>query len=165
MDNTPGVVVDHCTSKFQLELAGSSARTSPALVSQQSVRLSFPHVRSKPESAFDHAMASTPLECPWNSRAGEMEFRRSHTWSVGERSSSEATMSCVATSGFHCSAEHRRRLFGSVNEITGRCRFRSHTTVVPLSEEEARMCCTLLFHAKYDTSPVSGAPEPPFRGG
>ena len=57
-------------------------------------------------------------------------------------------MSCVATSGFHCIAEHRRRLFGSVKEITGRCRFRSHTTVVPLRDELARMCCTFLFHAR-----------------
>ena len=165
MESTPGVVVDHCTSKFQLELAGSSASTSPASVSQHSVRLSLPHVSSSPGSALDHAIASTPLECPTNSRAGEMELRRSQICRDGERSSSDATMSCVATSGFHCSAEHRRRELGSVNEITGRCRFRSHTTVVPFRDEDARMCCTLLFHARKDTSPVSGWPAPPFSGG
>jgi hypothetical protein len=37
-----------------------------------------------------------------------------HTCKEGERSSSDATMSWVATSGFHCKVEQRRRLVGSV---------------------------------------------------
>ena len=148
MERTPGVVLDHCTSKFQLLLAGNSASTSPATVSQHSVRLSLPQVSSSPGSACDHAIARTPLLWPTNSLAGEMELRRSHICSDGDLSSSDATMSCVATSGFHCIAEHLLRLLGSVKEITGRCRFRSHTTVVPLRDELARMCCTFLFHAR-----------------
>jgi hypothetical protein len=148
VESTPGVVVDHCTSKFQFELAGSSARISPASVSQHSVRLSFPQVSKSPGSALDHAIARTPLLCPTNSLAGDMEFRKSQICSEHERSSSDATMSCVATSGFHCIALQRRREFGSVKEITGRWRFKSHTTVVPFKLEDAKMCCTLLFQAR-----------------
>lgn len=88
-------------------LAGSSATTSPLGASQQSVRLSLPHVSSSDVSVDDQASASTPLLWPENLRAGEMLLRRSHTCSVGERSSSEAVMSWVATSGFHANAEHR----------------------------------------------------------
>ena len=120
VDKMPGDVLLHCTSKFQFALAGSSEMTSPASVSQHSVRLSLPHVSNSDGSCKFHAMARTPLECATNSRAGEMEFLKSHTCNEHDRSSSLATMSCVATSGFHCNAEHRRREFGSVNEITGR---------------------------------------------
>mmetsp|Transcript_26313 Transcript_26313/g.84185 ORF Transcript_26313/g.84185 Transcript_26313/m.84185 type:complete len:662 (-) Transcript_26313:135-2120(-) len=165
VERMPGVRGDHCTSKFQLELAGSSARTLPSLESHTSVRLSLPQVRSSAGSAVHHAIESTPLVCPTSSLRGEMELRRSHTCRVGERSSSDATMSCVAASGFHWSAEHLRRLVGSVNEITGRWRLRSQTTVVPEVEVEARMCCTFLFHARYAISPPAGAPCCPLRAG
>ena len=50
------------------------------------------------------------MACPTNSLSGDTEFRRSHIWSVGERSSSEATISCVATSGFHWRTDARRWL-------------------------------------------------------
>ena len=105
-------------------------------------------------SAAHHDMASTPLLWPENSCAGEILLRRSHTCSVVDRSSSEAVMSCVATSGFHASAEQRRAPLGSVKLITGRCRFKSHTTVVPPADVEARMCCTLQFQARKVTSPA-----------
>ena len=78
---------------------------------------------------------------------------------MGLRSSSDATMSCVATSGFHWMHELRARRLGSLNEITGRWRLRSHTTVVPLADVDARMCCTLRFHARYVISP--GVPPLP----
>lgn len=61
-------------------------------------------------------------------RTGDTELRRSHSCSAGAMSSSDATMSCVATSGFHCIALHRLRPEGSLNDTTGRCFFRSHTT-------------------------------------
>ena len=77
-----------------------------------------------------------------------MLFRRSHTCSVGERSSSEAVMSWVATSGFQARAEQRCDPLGSMKLITCFCLFRSHTTVVPWEEVEARMCCTLQFQAR-----------------
>mmetsp|Transcript_13317 Transcript_13317/g.48470 ORF Transcript_13317/g.48470 Transcript_13317/m.48470 type:complete len:274 (+) Transcript_13317:1486-2307(+) len=125
VEHSPGTVGDHCTSKFQLSLGGSSLTTSPVIVSQHSVRLSLPHVSSRPESAGHQDMASTPLVCPTNSFSGEMELRRSHTCSAGERSSSEATMSCVARSGCHCMAEQRRAPLGSEKEMTGRCFLRS----------------------------------------
>ena len=44
----------------------------------------------------------------------------------------------------HASVPH---LLGSLKLMTGFWRFRSHTTVVPLVEEDAKMCCTLRFHA------------------
>mmetsp|Transcript_27610 Transcript_27610/g.65510 ORF Transcript_27610/g.65510 Transcript_27610/m.65510 type:complete len:216 (+) Transcript_27610:188-835(+) len=106
----PGTDGDHATSKFQLPLGGSSVTMLLLSMSQQIVRLSFPLVSISEGSVRYHAMERTPLECPASSFSGETLFLKSHSCSVGERSSSDATTSCVATSGFHCSAEQRLRL-------------------------------------------------------
>lgn len=52
------------------------------------------------------------MACPWNSLMGDTLLRRSHSCRLGDMSSSEATISCVATSGFHCTTEQRLRLPG-----------------------------------------------------
>mmetsp|Transcript_14440 Transcript_14440/g.36172 ORF Transcript_14440/g.36172 Transcript_14440/m.36172 type:complete len:361 (+) Transcript_14440:2369-3451(+) len=153
VDRMPGTSGLHLTSKFQLLPAELSATTDPCDMSQQSVRLSFPLVSNMFGSpGAPHAMESTPLWCPCSSFRGLMELRRSHTCSDGDLSSSLATTSCVATSGFHCSAEHRRFMLGSLKLMTGFCRLRSQTTVVPDVDVDARMCCTFRFHARNDVS-------------
>jgi hypothetical protein len=43
-------------------------------------------------------------------------------------------------------------LLGSWKEMTGFLSLRSHTTLRPLCEVEARMCCTLRFHATLEMS-------------
>mmetsp|Transcript_14619 Transcript_14619/g.36386 ORF Transcript_14619/g.36386 Transcript_14619/m.36386 type:complete len:490 (-) Transcript_14619:471-1940(-) len=166
VEKTPGTLGHHCTSKFQLLLVGSSHRMSALCTSQQMVRLSLALDSSRVGSWCDHAMLSTPFVWPTNSLRGDTLLRRSHICSVGDLSSSDATTSCVATSGFHCRADARRVLLGSLKLITGFCLFRSQTTVVPLAEEDARMCCTLQFQEMYVISlpPVPGA-EAPFRAG
>jgi len=144
----PGVVGDHAMSKFQLPLCGSSVTTVPLAMSQQMVRLSLPALSISVGSTVHHASESTPFWWPDSSWMGDMLLRRSHSCRVVERSSSDATTSCVAMLGFHCSAEQRRRLWGSEKLMTGFCFLRSHTTVEPAPLVEARMCCTLLFHAR-----------------
>lgn len=55
-------------------------------------------------------LALLTLVCATNSLRGDTLLRRSHICSVGLRSSSEATISWVAMSGFHWRAEQRRWL-------------------------------------------------------
>lgn len=63
------------------------------------------------EVACPPLLAQMPtLVWPTNSLSGDTLLRKSHICSVGERSSSDATTSCVATSGFHCRMDARRRL-------------------------------------------------------
>lgn len=59
------------------------------------------------------------LVWPTNSFSGDTLLRRSHICSVGERSSSDATTSCVATSGFHCRMDARRRLRAHIVAVNG----------------------------------------------
>mmetsp|Transcript_24380 Transcript_24380/g.43411 ORF Transcript_24380/g.43411 Transcript_24380/m.43411 type:complete len:202 (+) Transcript_24380:2555-3160(+) len=161
----PGVEGDHARSKFQLLLGGSSVMIEPLSISQQIVRLSLPALSIRDGSRVHQAKDRTPLVCADNSCSGDMLFRRSQSCSVVERSSSDATTNWVAMLGFHCRAEQRRRLCGSEKLITGFCFFRSHTTVEPAPLVDARICCTLLFHARWVISPEGWLGPVPFREG
>lgn len=55
-------------------------------------------------------MLRIPLVCPESSERGEALFLRSQTWTVGVRSSSDATRTCVGRSGLHSRTEQRREL-------------------------------------------------------
>ena len=144
---SPAVFFDHCASKFQLELAGNSAKTLPSFASQTKVLLSLPLDSNKSPSWGDHAKDKTPFVCPTNSFVGATLFLKSHTCNEHDLSSSLATINCVATSGFQLIAEHLLFDCGSTNEITGLCLFKSHTTVVPLVVPQlAKMCDTFVFH-------------------
>ena len=144
---------DHCTSKVGRVVEGSSQTMSPVDTSQQMVRLSLPEERSRLESCGHHEAARMPLVCPCSSRTGMVALRRSQIWSTGDRSSAEATRTSVAASGFHVMTELRCvLLFGSWKEMTGFLSLRSHTTLRPLCEVDARMCCTLRFHATLEMS-------------
>mmetsp|Transcript_29472 Transcript_29472/g.70885 ORF Transcript_29472/g.70885 Transcript_29472/m.70885 type:complete len:214 (-) Transcript_29472:482-1123(-) len=147
VERIAGSLGDHDTSKFQLDDAGSSHMIWPVLGFQQSVRLSLPHVSSIDVSNSHQDMARMPRLCPDSTLAGECALRRSHIWRIGVLSSSEATMTCVATSGFHARAARDVLLTVSVKEMTGRFCRKSQTTDVPLAPVEARMCSTLGFHA------------------
>ena len=73
-----------------------------------------------------------PLWCPRSSICGAVALRKSHTWRTGLRSSSDATITRVATSGDHATTELRcERLDGSVKLMTERLSLRSHTTDWP----------------------------------
>ena len=80
----------------------------------------MPHLLSleddsrKAGSCGHHERPSTPPRWPRSSRSGDTLLRRSHSCSVGDVSSSEPTISCVATSGFHCSTDVRFGLQGGL---------------------------------------------------
>ena len=135
------------------------------VISHAITLLSFPEDKRKEASWGHHDSASTPLLCPCISINGDTELRRSQSCSAGDASSSEATTSCVATSGFHATAEHLRLPAGSLKEITGRCFFKSQTTTVPPTVAVARMCCTLRFHAKQVMSEPCDPGAAPFIAG
>mmetsp|Transcript_46431 Transcript_46431/g.123175 ORF Transcript_46431/g.123175 Transcript_46431/m.123175 type:complete len:262 (+) Transcript_46431:425-1210(+) len=147
VDRMAGSLGDQRTSKFQFPPAGSSHMMLAVLGFQQRVRLSLPHVSSMELSKGLHDRPRMPREWPRSALAGEWAFRRSHIWRMGVVSSSEATMTWVATSGFQAMQEREVRVAESVKEMTGRFCRRSHTTEVPVEPVEARMCSTLGFHA------------------
>lgn len=79
-------------------------------------------------------------------------------WATRARPTQQAWLGCDAI----CSAA--AHLLASLKLITGFCRFKSQTTVVPLLLHDATMCCTFLFHATYVMSVpalLPGAPEAP----
>mmetsp|Transcript_41681 Transcript_41681/g.87041 ORF Transcript_41681/g.87041 Transcript_41681/m.87041 type:complete len:241 (+) Transcript_41681:2669-3391(+) len=154
VDRIAGSFGDQRTSKFQFPPAGSSHMMVPILGFQQIVRLSFAHVRSIELSCGLHDSPRMPRECPRSVFAGECALRRSHIWRMGVVSSSEATMTWVATSGFHARQDREVRVAESVKLMTGLFCRRSQTTEVPLLPVEARMCSTLGFHATHVMSIV-----------
>mmetsp|Transcript_11043 Transcript_11043/g.36222 ORF Transcript_11043/g.36222 Transcript_11043/m.36222 type:complete len:381 (+) Transcript_11043:1087-2229(+) len=159
---------DHCTSNVQLAEGGSSQSTSPVAGSQQSVRLSLPDEMSKFSSCGHHDAVRMPLEWPVSSLTGANALRKSQICMLGKASSSEATMICVATSGFHAMTELRCPRFAElVKLMTGFLSLRSHTTERPLCDVDARMCVTLRFHATQEMSapgPGDFAPGETTRG-
>lgn len=152
-ETSPTFLGDHSTWKVQLEAGGSSVRYSALSGSQTIVRLSLPDEISRLVSKGHQLAERMPLWCPRSSSSGAKALRRSHTWRTGLRSSSEATRTRVVASGDHSITELRCvRLFGSWKLITGRFCFRSHTTLSPPCDVEARMCGTLRFHATHEMS-------------
>jgi len=132
----------HRTSKFQFPDAGSSHMMEESFGFQHRVLESLPAVRSIDESKGHQDIERMPRVCPWSVFAGAWAFLKSHICRIGVVSSSEATMTCVAMSGFQ--ARHDREVFvaESVKEMTERFWRRSHTTEVPLDPVEAKMCST-----------------------
>ena len=126
------------------------------------VRLSLPDEMRRLESKGHHDAERMPLWWPRHSISGAVALRRSHICSTGLRSSSDATMTRVATSGDQATTLLRcARLFGSVKLITERLSLRSHTTLWPPCDVDAMICGTLRFHATHEMSaggPPSFAP-------
>mmetsp|Transcript_39486 Transcript_39486/g.106814 ORF Transcript_39486/g.106814 Transcript_39486/m.106814 type:complete len:248 (+) Transcript_39486:1438-2181(+) len=148
-----GLCGAHFTSKFDCnDCISQKVSILPSLLLQHIRRLSLPQDRMRFGSCVFQATPRMPLEWPAVSLNGYVQFRRSHIWIAGCRSSSYATSNCVGTSGCHSTPEMRWRLAGSWKLITSFFCFRSQTTVVPVLEQEHRMCWTFLFQAQHSTS-------------
>eukprot|EP00955_Chlamydomonas_euryale_P022719 240126-Chlamydomonas_euryale.AAC.2 len=90
--------------------ADTNAHTCAAATSHTIVRPSRAELASSDASCGHHASPVAPRAWPTNSLSGPELLRRSHICSVALRSSSPATMSCVATSGFQASTDARLTL-------------------------------------------------------
>mmetsp|Transcript_90720 Transcript_90720/g.280577 ORF Transcript_90720/g.280577 Transcript_90720/m.280577 type:complete len:248 (-) Transcript_90720:248-991(-) len=148
-----GLCGAHLTSKFPCcEVISQKVSILPSLLLQQMRRLSLPLDMMRLGSCVFQATPRIPLEWPAVSLNGYVQFRRSHIWMAGCLSSSYATRSCVGTSGCHSTPEMRCLFAGSWKLITSFFCFKSQTTVVPVLEQEQRMCWTFLFQAQQRTS-------------
>mmetsp|Transcript_222 Transcript_222/g.581 ORF Transcript_222/g.581 Transcript_222/m.581 type:complete len:217 (-) Transcript_222:476-1126(-) len=153
-ERSDGLCGAHFTSKFHCADETSQKVSMVPVELFQQLILSLPQDSRRLESIWFQESPRMPFEWPEISLKGYWTFRRSHICIEGCRSSSYEMRSCVDTSGFQATDEQRARFAGSWKLTTSFFCLRSHTTVVPVFEQEARIqgSVALRFQAQHRTS-------------